>query len=87
MIVGATWSYVGDRKGLFQAGPLRQDYDSYSQVDLRTQLELNSWRASLFATNVADKRGVLGGGIGNIDPNSFFIIQPRTYGLSLSKAF
>jgi iron complex outermembrane recepter protein len=85
--VGSSVSYVGDRIGLFQAGPVRQDYPAYTQVDLRAGLEFASWTASFFVNNVDDERGVLGGGLGGINPAAFIYIQPRTAGLSISKVF
>jgi iron complex outermembrane recepter protein len=40
-----------------------------------------------FVNNLADKRGVLTGGIGTTVPTAFYFIQPRTLGLSVSKSF
>lgn len=85
--VGASVSYMGDRKGLFQGTPLRQSYESYTLVDVRAGVEWGSWAINAFGSNVTDKRGVLGGGIGGINPAAFVLVQPRTVGLSLSKAF
>jgi len=87
--VGATVSYVGDRKGVFRppAAPQRQDYPAYAQVDVRAGLKLESWAVNAFVTNLTDKRGLLGGGLGAISPVSFNITTPRTVGVSASKTF
>ena len=53
--------YVGDRIGLFSGPPgLRQRYPSYTQGDLHTGVRGDAWTVTLFVTNVADQRGVLG---------------------------
>lgn len=93
--VGAAVSYVGDRLGVFtgpkQSSPLpsnpRQDLPAYTKVDLRAGAKYGSWTVDLFVNNVADKRGVLSGGLGNLFPTAFSYIQPRTAGLSLTKTF
>ena len=59
----------------------------YTQVDLQGGLTLQTWTAEFFATNVGDRRGVLGGGLGTFPPYAFTYIQPRTVGLNLSKKF
>lgn len=90
----ADGSYLGDRKGVFlhAAYPTppdipRQNLPGYAKVDLRAALEYESWTASLYVNNVADKRGVLSGGGGEVFPQSYFLIPPRTFGLTLLKTF
>jgi len=90
--VGASASYVGDREGVFQGSSLgsplpRQNYPSYARADLRAGVRRGAWATNLFVNNVADKRGVRGGGLGNFPPYAFQYIQPRTVGLSLSRTF
>jgi outer membrane receptor protein involved in Fe transport len=89
---GAQVSYVGDREGLFLPSnipPPRQVYPSYTQLNLRTGLKLDSWTVNLYANNVTDKRGQLGGGIGDSPPQPFTLryITPRVVGLSVGKKF
>jgi outer membrane receptor protein involved in Fe transport len=84
---GGTLAHVGARFGLFQATPVRQRYPGYTQLDLRVGLDYGDWNANVFATNVTDKRGLLGGGRGAINANSFTIVQPRTIGLSVGRNF
>jgi iron complex outermembrane receptor protein len=90
--VGGSVSYVGDRKGVFTSPPPtippRQDFPAYARTDVRTGLRYDSWMVNLFVNNVANKRGLLTGGLGtDFNPNAFNFIQPRTVGLSVSKTF
>lgn len=90
--VGVSASYVGERLGAFRglaAGvPLpRQVLPSYTKVDARLGLALQSWSVDFFLNNLTDRRGMLQGGLGQTDPTSFYYIQPRTYGFSVSRDF
>ena len=85
--VGGTISYVGEREGVFTSSPQRQDLPAYAKTDLKSGIEYGYWTADLFATNVADKRGVVNGGIGDYPPFAFQYIQPRTVGINLSRKF
>ncbi len=85
--VGGSVAHVGDRVGPFRAVPVRQQFEAYTQVDLRVGLKMDSWTANVFATNVGDERGDLFGGLGANPPTAFTYIQPRTIGVSLSKTF
>ncbi len=85
--VGASVSYVGDRIGGFSGGDgARELFPSYVQVDSRTGVSWSHNRVILYARNLTDRRGVLGGGIGALTPGYFFI-EPRKVGLSVSKSF
>jgi iron complex outermembrane recepter protein len=87
--VGVSLSYVGSREGVFASRavspPQRQIFPSYVQSDLRAGARYNGWSANVFVTNLTDKRGVLGGGIGTLYPNAFNYTQPRTFGFSISR--
>jgi iron complex outermembrane recepter protein len=85
--VGGALAYVGDRQGVFTADASRQDFPAYAKMDLRAGAKYDSWTADFFVNNVADRRGVLTGGLGNNPPFGFVYIQPRTVGLSLVKTF
>jgi iron complex outermembrane receptor protein len=86
--VGGSVSYIGDRQGVFVgAGDPRQTFPGYAKTDLRTGAKYNSWTFNLSVNNLADKRGVLGGGLGTVPPFAFNYIQPRTVGLSVVKLF
>lgn len=84
---GTTLSYVGDRKADFTATPERQTLPSYTQLDANVEFRLGAWSANLFATNLTDERGLLGGGIGSFPTYAFNYIQPRTFGIDLSRSF
>jgi outer membrane receptor protein involved in Fe transport len=85
--VGGSASFVGDRIGDFVNTSIRQIFPSYTQLDLRAGLKYDEWALNAFVTNIVDKRGLLRGGIGALDPTAFAYIQPRTIGLSISRTF
>lgn len=87
--VGAAYSYVGKRLGNFQpTGVTRQSYASYGKVDLTAGVEIDDIKVSAFVNNVTNKRGLIGGGVGTlISVSAFNLIQPRTFGFSVSKEF
>jgi iron complex outermembrane receptor protein len=85
--LGASLSYVGERRGVFGATPARQSLPAYAKTDLRAAVTVDSWTANFFVTNLTDRRGVLAGGIGAFPPFAFTYIQPRTVGLSLIRTF
>lgn len=90
--VGGSVTYVGDRVGEFVPSPVlasqRQQYPSYTKIDLHAGIQYQTWKANLFVQNVTDKRGRTGGGFNNqTNYNEYWFnyIQPRTIGLSLEK--
>jgi outer membrane receptor protein involved in Fe transport len=86
--VGGTVGYVSDREDTFSTGtPQRQYLPSYAKTDLRAGTEFDAWKVTFYVNNVADKRGLISGGVGNLIPYSFYFIQPRTVGLSVSRTF
>jgi iron complex outermembrane receptor protein len=97
--LGATESYVGDRMDVFTAcatptpagictvPPPRQDLPAYAKTDLRVGVKSDLWTASLYANNIFDRRGLISGGLGNLIPYSFYYIQPRVVGLTISRKF
>lgn len=85
---GGALSYVGDRLDAFSsASPQRTDLPGYAKLDLHAGTTWDTWTANVYVNNVADKRGLISGGIGNQLPYSFYYIQPRTVGLSVSTTF
>lgn len=87
--LGGSLSYVGDRQGNFQPVDVtRETFPSYTLLNLHAGFRYDTWALNVFVNNVADKRGVLRGGLDAvIFPNYFTYIQPRTIGLSLAKDF
>jgi iron complex outermembrane recepter protein len=88
--VGASLSYVGDRKGRFFTNNVAQgDFPAYTQLDLRAGAQFDTWSLALFVNNATDKRGILRGGRDASLGLQYIVtyIQPRTAGISLSKSF
>lgn len=94
----ANLTYVGSRISEFvntgailgnnQLAP-RFDLPSYTQLDLRGGLSTTSnWRLDLYVRNVTDKDGVVTATNRNgTSITSVVFLQPRTYGITLSKSF
>lgn len=86
--VGADLSYVGRRLGTFVGeGVERQDFASYTKAGVRAGLKMADWSVDLYVNNLADKRGILGGGRGTLNDEAFTLIQPRTAGLTVARSF
>jgi iron complex outermembrane receptor protein len=82
---GATVSYVGNREDIFAVtGPERQYLPAYAKTDIRAGTKFDSWAINFYVNNITDRRGMITGGVGNVVPYSFFLIQPRTIGMSVS---
>jgi iron complex outermembrane receptor protein len=86
-LIGGSESYVGDREGEFTSSPERTNLPAYARTDLRAAVKYSSWTLNVFANNVADKRGLIAGGLGYYPPFGFQYIQPRTVGVSIARAF
>jgi iron complex outermembrane recepter protein len=96
---GASVSYVGQRwdvfnscaaflsPGMCTAAPPRQELPAYARTDIHAGVRYDTWNAHVYLNNVTDRRGLTSGGLGNSIPYSFYFIQPRTVGISLSKSF
>ncbi len=84
---GASVSYVGDRESVFLTTPGRQNFPAYTKADLRAGVRFQDWTVNLFMNNVTDKRGLLAGGPGTLNTAAYYLIQPRSYGLSVSRTF
>jgi iron complex outermembrane receptor protein len=80
-------TYVGERLSLFTGNAIRQVFPSYTKADLRAGMNLDSWSANVYVSNLTDERGVIGGGIAYQPSFAFVYIQPRTIGLSISRTF
>jgi len=91
--VGGDVAYVGDSWGVFTAknpdgspSP-RTTYPSYTKIDLHAGVSYASWKASIFGTNLADRRAAIDGGYGEYPPFERQYITPRTIGVTLVKTF
>ncbi len=94
--VGATWSYIGDRKSLFSPSIGQIELPNYNTWDARAGLDIrHRWRVELWARNIGDERGIssLGGNLsaaggGVVGPGeSVTIIRPRTIGITLTARY
>ncbi len=84
---GGSVSYVGSREAEFTSSAVRQQLPAFARTDLQAGARYAAWTFNLFINNLADKRGVLAGGLGSYPPFAFSYIQPRTAGLSVVRTF
>jgi len=89
---GVSVSYIGDRIGNFTspppAIPPRQFYPAYAKTDLHVGAKYDAWTTTLYVNNLADRRGLLYGGLGTVpNPAEFQVIQPRTVGINVARSF
>jgi outer membrane receptor protein involved in Fe transport len=84
--VGATFSRVGERPGIFTpASAPRLQYPAYSKVDLRAGIQRGTWELDAFVNNLTDERGVIARG--TIPSLNVTYVPPRTIGMSVVKTF
>jgi outer membrane receptor protein involved in Fe transport len=84
--VGGLITYVGHREGDFTASAVRQDFGGYARLDLHASATYRSWKYNLFANNIADRRGALGGGLDSFHTGDPLIyITPRTVGFLVER--
>src|SRR3546814_3990942 len=50
---------------------LFRSYPAYNKVDLRASLTQGSWAVNLYAKNIGDTRGLLGGGPGSFTASAY----------------
>jgi iron complex outermembrane recepter protein len=90
--VGATWSYVGARSTAFGTDvtqTLQVRLPGYNTYGTRVGLDNDRWRWTLYAKNLSDSRGITSyaaSGAPNLN-GGIAIIQPRTFGITLSTKF
>ncbi|MDE1150642.1 MAG: TonB-dependent receptor [Azospirillaceae bacterium] len=91
--VGATVSYVGDRYSVFNttATGARFYMPAYTTFDVRTGFTHDDWSVSFYGKNLTDKIAFVGGTpldtITRTGTYSGGIIQPRTFGINISRDF
>ena len=85
--VGGAISYIGGREALFTSSPVRTYLPGYAKADLHAGLNYGLWKVTAYVNNVADRRGLISGGLGNAVEDSFYYITPRTVGLSIARSF
>jgi iron complex outermembrane receptor protein len=90
--VGATWSYVGARSTVFGSDEtmlLQVRLPSYNDYGARVGFDNDRWRWTLYGKNLSDSRGISSynsSGAPGLN-GSASIIQPRTFGVTLSTKF
>ncbi len=85
--VGGTVSYVGSRQDAFNTLGPRVSLPAYARTNLLAGAKFDDWTVNLYCNNLADKRGILSSGTANGVPLNYFLIQPRTVGVTLARAF
>ena len=89
--VGATWSYVGDRKSSFSGTIGQVALPNYNTWDLRAGVNVRRmWTLEVFGKNLGDARGIssLGGALSAAYVGqSVSVIQPRTVGVTLTARY
>jgi outer membrane receptor protein involved in Fe transport len=93
--VGASFRYQGDRRTLFVTGtpPLfaRPVMPAYETVDLRAGVNRGGLELAVYVKNLNDSHGLNTVSSLNFDgfspPLTGAVIQPRTYGISISDKF
>jgi iron complex outermembrane receptor protein len=90
--VGATWNYVGTRRtdfGSNVAGNEQFSLASYNTYGARVGVDNDHWRWTLYGKNLSDSRAITSyasGGAPGLN-GEIAVIQPRTFGLTLSTKF
>ena len=93
--VGASWRYIGSRPSAFATSAIptfvRPTIPSYGVVDVRAGVTYEGYALNLYIKNVNDSRGITSLGGLQQDPGqnpySASLIQPRTFGASISAQF
>jgi len=84
---GGAASFVGERIDVYTRTPQRRILPGYTKIDLRAGLDIDDWRFNLFVNNVGDERGLIGFGEISTLTTVRTYIQPRTFGVNLTKRF
>jgi outer membrane receptor protein involved in Fe transport len=90
--VGATWSFVGTRKTDFGSDVSlteQMSLPSYNTYGARVGLDNDHWRWTLYGKNLSDSRGITSyasSGAPGLN-GEIAVIQPRTFGITLSTKF
>ncbi|MGH8290526.1 MAG: TonB-dependent receptor [Steroidobacteraceae bacterium] len=87
-VVGGDESYVGYRLDAFSSvSAQRQNLPAYAKLNLHAGTTFKSWTVNFYVNNVFNRYGLISGGVGNAIPYAFYILQPRTVGVTVSKDF
>jgi iron complex outermembrane recepter protein len=87
---GGAVAYIGNRLGAFSgAGSVvapRVYLPAYARADAHVGVRFDSWTVNAYLNNAFDKRGILESGA-DLLPVATLYIQPRTFGLNLTRIF
>lgn len=78
---------MSKRYGTFVPTATRGEFPAYDKVDLHAGVTDGSWSLNVYAKNITDSRGLLGGGIGSFPATAYLYLQPRVIGASIAKNF
>ena len=87
-LVGVSYRYTGKRFSDFQmdASIPRYRMGDYGVFDMNVGVQTDAWSATLYAKNLGNSHGQTGTNImGNVQQVA--VIQPRTFGFTLSRKF
>lgn len=85
--IGGDWHYTGHTEGAFpNPGIPRFQHPSYALIGLHVGVSNDRWKLLVYGKNLGDARGH--GADVNLGPfTRVTIVQPRTFGVSLSTSF
>lgn len=87
--IGGEVDYIGSREGEFSSALARQYYGSYTKLNIHAGATTAGWTAEAYADNLTNRRGIISGGVGDsgYGPYGFYVIRPRTVGITVSRNF
>ncbi|MBS0366997.1 MAG: TonB-dependent receptor [Proteobacteria bacterium] len=87
-MLAADLSYRGDTSTQLRSdNPGNVDLGSYALLNLRAAVDSGPWSTTLFVRNATDKRARLDAISSTQDPLALITLQPRTYGLRVTRKF
>jgi iron complex outermembrane recepter protein len=95
---GASWHYIGNRGGGFNAGYSELSLPAYNTFDLRAGVSWDKWSIEIYGKNLNDAKGIeafapSGGSVASIVPPNInpaataSLITPRVIGIVLRGSF
>jgi len=67
--------------------PANVNLASYTLVNLRAAITASGWTTTVFVRNLTDERAQIDAINSSQDPLALITVRPRTYGVSVSRAF
>ena len=86
--VAADVSYRGDTHNQVRTdNPANVNLASYTLVNLRAAIAASGWTTTVFVRNLTDERAQIDAINSSQDPLALITVRPRTYGVSVTRAF